>query len=242
MTNSSLVPRKSKLDAFVDIIGKEPDRVVADKAGVSPENVRTWRVRRGVLATWRGEGVSARTAAVQKPGLAPSATVARSAPSPARRLSSPAVSDSVVPSEADGERKRRPTRLEPFRHLLGVEPDRVVADRAGVSAENVRAYRVRHGIPVNWQGSRGRPSSIPSEQRRPLPPTEPESRIQQASVSSRPSPALGRTHAFRIQVEIGPAVRDWFVLGSDMADAVRRAEGQFPGSFLREVSFVGDLL
>jgi hypothetical protein len=47
------IQRKSRLDPFVDRIGVLPDREVAALAGVTPENVRAWRVRRDVPAGWR---------------------------------------------------------------------------------------------------------------------------------------------------------------------------------------------
>ena len=52
-TDSS--PRKSKLDACVHLIGTVPDKEVAERAGVTAENVRTYRIRRGIPASWRGE-------------------------------------------------------------------------------------------------------------------------------------------------------------------------------------------
>lgn len=49
--------KASRLDAFLDILGTVPDRTVAEQAGVSPENVRMYRQRRGIDAQWRaGEG------------------------------------------------------------------------------------------------------------------------------------------------------------------------------------------
>lgn len=50
--------RASKLDAFLDIIGKLSDREVAEKAGMTTENVRMYRQRRGIVAMWRGESTT----------------------------------------------------------------------------------------------------------------------------------------------------------------------------------------
>ena len=47
--------RKSKLDDHLDIVGVLSDKEVADRAGVTPENVRTFRMRRVIPAAWRGE-------------------------------------------------------------------------------------------------------------------------------------------------------------------------------------------
>ncbi|MSP54105.1 MAG: hypothetical protein EXR69_00625 [Myxococcales bacterium] len=49
--------KASRLDAYFDVLGTVPDRTVAEQAGVSPENVRMYRHRRGIEAQWRaGEG------------------------------------------------------------------------------------------------------------------------------------------------------------------------------------------
>lgn len=47
--------RKSKLDPFESKIGILPDKVIGDLAGVTSENVRAFRNRRGISARWRGE-------------------------------------------------------------------------------------------------------------------------------------------------------------------------------------------
>jgi len=47
--------RKSRIDPFVDLLGKVPDRVVAEKAGVSLNAVRNYRVKRGIPAAGRTE-------------------------------------------------------------------------------------------------------------------------------------------------------------------------------------------
>ncbi|MEQ1505694.1 MAG: hypothetical protein ABMB14_25900 [Myxococcota bacterium] len=46
-------PRKSRIDAFAHLVGQFPDRVVAEKAGVSLNAVRNWRMRHGVPASGR---------------------------------------------------------------------------------------------------------------------------------------------------------------------------------------------
>jgi hypothetical protein len=46
-------PRKSRIDLHADLVGTVPDRVVAEKAGVSVNAVRNWRVKRGVSARRR---------------------------------------------------------------------------------------------------------------------------------------------------------------------------------------------
>lgn len=49
--------KASRLESFAHLLGRLPDREVALQAGVSPENVRMYRQRRGIVAEWReGEG------------------------------------------------------------------------------------------------------------------------------------------------------------------------------------------
>jgi len=74
------IVRKSKMDAFAHLIGVRPDREVAELAGVTPENVRAWRKRRGIGAEWRGEDTPAapappepRAVPVAEPGPPPGA-------------------------------------------------------------------------------------------------------------------------------------------------------------------------
>ena len=50
------MPRKSKLDPFVDKIGIFPDKTIAEMAGTSAENVRVYRKRKDIPARWRGQG------------------------------------------------------------------------------------------------------------------------------------------------------------------------------------------
>ena len=52
-TAQSRAPRTSKLDPFVELLGTVPDRVVAEKAGVSLNAVRNYRVKRGISAAGR---------------------------------------------------------------------------------------------------------------------------------------------------------------------------------------------
>ena len=47
--------RASKLDGYRDIVGRVPDREVAERTGMTTENVRMYRVRRGISASWRDE-------------------------------------------------------------------------------------------------------------------------------------------------------------------------------------------
>lgn len=55
------MPRPSRLDAFRALVGQVSDREVAERAGVTPENVRMYRLRRGIQAAWRDAAEPIRT-------------------------------------------------------------------------------------------------------------------------------------------------------------------------------------
>jgi pyruvate/2-oxoglutarate dehydrogenase complex dihydrolipoamide acyltransferase (E2) component len=97
--------------------------VLAEKAGVSIEGVRMYRKRHGIA-------------------LEPSARQPRGRKAKKAPVAPPAV---VAPAAAPKRRKRR-SKLDPFRDVLGVRPDRELAEKAGVSLQAVRQYRRRHDI------------------------------------------------------------------------------------------------
>ena len=47
---------RSKVEPFANLVGKVPDRVIADKAGITVNAVRNWRRIRGIQAAGRGGG------------------------------------------------------------------------------------------------------------------------------------------------------------------------------------------
>ncbi len=123
------MPPKSKLLPHLDKLGTVPDKQLADLVGLSFEAVRRYRQRHGIPAHWRGEGEP-------QPG-------GETSPVPRRKTPSP---------RAKPTRKRRKSKLDPHLDKLGVLPDKEVAELAGVTPENVRAYRKRRGIPARWRG------------------------------------------------------------------------------------------
>ncbi|MCB9680898.1 MAG: hypothetical protein H6733_05440 [Alphaproteobacteria bacterium] len=102
------------------------------------------------------------------------------------------------PRRARGARGPRRSRLDTFSDLLGAVPDRVVAERAGVSLNAVRNYRVKRGIPAL-----GRPMS--------------------PATSGAAGLGAG-TSAWQITWRLGGAVRTGVVLSGDLHEAVARAE------------------
>ena len=147
--------RRSKVDPFADIVGVLSDKEVADRAGVSTENVRTWRKRRGIAAGWKVKGTHA--AETTAP---PSSPTQASGPGTAKSAKKP---------------RRRRSKLDPFRRELGKVPDREIAERSGTSIENVRAYRRRHGIEADWQRHRNpEPGALSSSPEVSAPKTQPK--------------------------------------------------------------------
>lgn len=65
--------RPSRLDPYIDVLGKVPDAEIARMAGVTPQNVRAFRSRHKIAPTWREEPeVSeepAAPAAVEEPAV-----------------------------------------------------------------------------------------------------------------------------------------------------------------------------
>jgi len=152
--------RRSKVDPFADQLGEVPDTEIAKLAGVTPENVRAYRKRRGIPAKWRGEGQGD--------------AKAMRTPTRAKR--------------AKGG-KRRKTKLEPYLDQLGVLPDTEVAELAGVTVGNVRAYRYRHGIPSARQAAKDEDGQ-PDRPAAPTPAPMPQSKIKPSRSNNAPPHAL----------------------------------------------------
>ncbi len=57
----------------------------------------------------------------------------------------------------------RRSKIDPHRDILGTVPDRVVAEKAGVTLNAVRNYRVKHGIPA--AAGPGRPKGSTNRKR-----------------------------------------------------------------------------
>ena len=109
---------KSKVDAFAHLVGQVPDRVVAERAGLTVGAVRNWRVARGIPA-------AGRQALPPEPHAAPKA----------------------VKKARKAKRRGRRSRIDPFEQEVGTVPDRVIAAKAGVTVGAVQNFRKVRGIP-----------------------------------------------------------------------------------------------
>jgi len=120
--------RGSKVDPYADLVGTVPDRVVAEKAGVTIGAVRNWRVRRNIPA------MSKRPDASLPPEPGEGAPAKASKPKKKRK------------KKRKGRRGPRKSKIDPYRSLVGTVPDRVVAEKAGVTPGAVLNYRKMRDI------------------------------------------------------------------------------------------------
>jgi transcriptional regulator with XRE-family HTH domain len=167
--------RKNKahlIERYEHLLGVRSDREVAELAGVSSATVANYRSRAGIPA-------------------APRAT---------KRAAAEAKQSSSTPKKATRKgkgkgrkRKARASKVDPFFSLLGEVPDRVVAEKAGVTLGAVLQYRKRHGVPAY-----GRKASAPPRPSRPAPAPAPS-----AKEADSPSPSKADTLAWRATLATG---------------------------------------
>ncbi len=137
---STATGRASKLDDYRTIVGFIADGDVAAQTGMTSENVRMYRKRRGIPAFWREATEEAAAPVVATPAAATPAA------EPARR------GRPRGPSEGGSKVDRALAR---FRDVLGSVPDAEIALQAKVSRSAVSAYRQRFKIAAS--GRVGRP-------------------------------------------------------------------------------------
>lgn len=210
--------RKSQLDDYADIVGVLSDKEVAERSGVTPESVRTFRMRRVIPASWRGETEEQLLARLAEKGQLPTPTKPR--------------------RKRKKKRKQRASKLDPVKHLLGQMPDRQLADMAGVSPENVRAYRKRRNIPAVWRDAATAPAPTPPSAKAPAPakaaPKPSRSKAApkaslalQSTVRPSAAPAVQPDgFAWRLIAMVGEDKREYVTFGGTMLDAVERGTEQ----------------
>jgi len=127
---------KSHITPYLYLLGVLPDLEVARRTGkVSGEAVRSFRIRRGILAGWRNETLE--EFCLKHPKYA----------NRAREHAGVATVD-----EPDKPIRKSASKLAPHLHLLGKTSDKKIAKKADVTAENVRTFRIRRGILAGWRG------------------------------------------------------------------------------------------
>jgi hypothetical protein len=170
----------SPLDAYRHLMGKQPDHAVAALAGVQRKTVISYRQRFGIPA-YQGYKFTSDTAPRREEEPPPPPVVPpRAAKAPAPVVAAPAFVEppkkrrgrppkirpvealpvaapvappvAVAPKAESTIRVHRKSKLDAFVAEIGSRPDREIAEKAKVTAENVRAYRQRRGIPARWRG------------------------------------------------------------------------------------------
>jgi len=205
------MPRRPSraLDAYHSLLGTMPDGDIAKKAGVS----------RALVVKTR-----------QKMGIGPFGG------GPGRRRRVP--SDSVPAPRPVPVRGRR-SKLDPYVHLLGKETDTDIAGRAGVTPENVRAYRLRRGIGGPGSAARTQAASV-------APPLPGRAAVEAALQGARENAMTAELAAWSVSVDTGRGTRTYAVVADSVASAARlavqRAAAKHPGAMVTAVARVAAML
>jgi hypothetical protein len=121
--------------------------------------------------------------------------------------------------------KRRKSKLDPYLEHVGVLPDREVAELAGVTPENVRAFRARRNIAAGWRGE-GRS-------------------FQGEPQGALPEGAEGH-QGFAVNVITAEGPVDFVVLAGDIAQAatlaMRRLAARGVGGRIQDIRYLAEAL
>ncbi len=254
------MPRKRTVDVtlakYQDQLGKVPDHKIAEEAGVSRAAVVNHRKRLGIPAyegykfAPQGENATPRRrprakakapdAPRRKPGRPPKVK-------PVVATEVPQTDTAAEPAAKASGRTRafrgRRSALDPYVHLLGTRPDREIAELAGVSAENVRAYRVRRGI--GGTGTLNAPATpAPAAREADVSTSEPATPV---APTVRPTTqAHGERTAYSIAWALDGRSGAYVVLAPDMRGAAEGAEralaARHPGALLVSIQRVAEVL
>lgn len=213
-----------KIAPFAERLGVDTDANIAEDAGVSPRTVATFRRRNGIKGK-RGRRPSKKKAASKTKSELP-----------------PEKGTDKKSGKKSGKKKLRsrgkPSKLDPFRHLLGTMPDADVAEKAGVSANAAAAYRRRRDIPSYRANKRAgklddeTTSETPTSET----PTSEAAAPSRASSKSRASTTPSGTLVFAVTLKDGSTA---YVLADDLVDAASKAQSR---KGVTGVSLAGPLL
>jgi len=196
--------RRSKLDPYLDKLGFLPDRELADLAGVSAQNVRAYRKRRGIPATWRGEGVASAvgdrpkrrarrgklTPFLEKIGILSDATIAKMAQATSANVRAYRLRHDI-PARWRGEGEPLPNEQDILALHLGLQPTQAPEE------------------PTDAPVAVPEPPVVDDQ----LPP-EPD---------ELPTPALRGLQGYEVKVRGPVGVEMFVVTGTDIADAAGNA-------------------
>lgn len=193
------------LEAIRSRLGTEPDGTIARSLGISRKTVVEFRQRHGIASY---------TAVAARAGRRGSGKARALAAGKAKRP----------------EAVARASKLDDHLDIVGRLPDREVAARVGVTAENVRMYRLRRGISAGWR--------VPGAPRRGRPPKAGRSRSR-AAVEGRNIQGT----IFSVSASRKGESRTFAVLARDVGDAASRAEVLLGGGWAVDaVQKVGSVL
>jgi hypothetical protein len=220
--------RKGKstvLEGFLADLGKLPDDVIADRAGLSRGVVGRYRRERGIEAY---DGYKFQDG--HAPLGAPAVKRGPGRPKGSRNKARPG-RPPKVPGGVPARRGPR-GKLEPFADLIGTVPDAEVAALAGVSRPSVATWRHRRGIaPAARVGAavrraRAAAPAPGAPKRRGRPPgskNKPKIPAVLATVSTaRPGAARAGMRAFAVVVVRGQQRAEFITVGSSVVDAAER--------------------
>ena len=239
--------KRSVLEDHLDIVGHLSDREVADRLGMTAENIRAWRSRRNIPARWRGDSADAaagdsKTSSAPKVrrsviagfehlfGIVPDLTIAYLS---GRKVGSVAayrqgLGIQPAPPRDDGAKppRYRKSKLGPHLHLLGKMADTDVAIAAGVTEGNVANFRRRHRIPSARRvtamiAARSQEAEAASDEAAPVA-TEAVTPAEPAP-EAPPSAAKVQRWAFMATIEADGEELEYAVLGADLAEAAASA-------------------
>jgi hypothetical protein len=125
------------------------------------------------------------------------------------------------PRRKPASSKRKKSKIDPYVNLLGQVPDRVVAEKASVSLNAVRNYRVKRGIRAS--GRRGRPLGSTHK-------VIPEQF------------GNGGRHAWRVVAGNAGDVVEGIVIAADLKEASANAIDGLEGAVVTRIEWVGALL
>lgn len=250
-------PVDQKLAPFKDKLGKIPDHEIAQLAGVSRTAVVSFRKRMGISSyegykfqpgaaptkaspakptpskTGAAKTAPAKVAAAKAaPAAAPKAAPAKveaAKPAPAKAAPVAAAKPAAPAEKAFHGRK---SKLDPYLHLLGKVSDADIAARAGVTTENVRAYRTRRGITPSKAAAAAPAPAAPAKAEAkampvaaPVAPAKVEAKAAPAAPAAVAAPrASAKQNAFTVTADgKGGDTVTYAVVAGDIAEAARLA-------------------
>lgn len=166
--------------------------------------------------------------------------------------------------DSTGRPHRRRSKLDPYHDQLGLAPDAVVAKAAGVTTQNVSAYRRRHKIPARWRDGgpeveaaiaivrgeappKAQPAPAPAPAPTPAPAPAPEAAPAATPAPApapapkpAPAPAASAAPQSVFRVELSGDHAPVFVTASDIAEAATKVLAAV-GSALPADATVGGL-